>query len=72
MSQPEPTQQDFLRAAKAELGLTWDKLAEEAGIEPRALKTYRMPAESNERRPLPSVARRAIELLVQLHRKKKK
>ena len=37
------SQQLFLEAAKAELGMIWDALAVAAGIEPRALKNYRMP-----------------------------
>nr|WP_295770588.1 hypothetical protein [Rhodoferax sp.] len=64
------TQQSFLQAAKAELGLTWDALAFAAGIEPRALKNYRLPDESQNHRGMPKLARRAIEQLLLAHEKK--
>jgi hypothetical protein len=64
------SQQSFLHAAKSELGLTWDALAEAAGIEPRALKNYRMPDESQNHRGMPKLARRAIEQLLTEHQKK--
>ena len=57
-------QQSFLHAAKAELGMTWDALAVAAGIEPRALKNYRMPDGSQNHRTMPRLARRAIEQLL--------
>lgn len=57
-------QQSFLQAAKAELGMTWDVLAVAAGIEPRALKNYRMPDGSQNHRGMPKLARRAIEHLL--------
>jgi hypothetical protein len=64
------SQQSFLHAAKSELGLTWDALAVAAGIEPRALKNYRMPDESQNHRGMPKLARRAIEQLLTEHQKK--
>jgi len=66
----EPRQQDYLLAAKATLGLTWDELAVAAGIEPRALKNYRMPDGSQNHRGMPKLARRAIEQLLVAHEKK--
>jgi hypothetical protein len=66
----EPSQQEFLHAAKATLDLTWDELAVAAGIEPRALKNYRMPDESQNHRAMPNLARRAVELLLSTHEKK--
>lgn len=54
----------YLHAAKAALELTWDEFAEAAGIEPRALKNYRMPDDSGNKRPLPQLARRSIEQLL--------
>lgn len=39
----DTTQQEFLRAAKEQLDVTWDELATASGINPRAMKTYRMP-----------------------------
>lgn len=69
-SPAEPTQQEYLRAAKDELGMTWDELAEAAGIVPRALKTYRMPDTSGDHRSLPSLARRSIDQVLAQHRSK--
>lgn len=64
------SQQFFLQAAKAQLGMTWDALAVAAGIEPRALKNYRMPDDSQNHRGMPKLARRAIEQLLFAHEKK--
>ena len=47
---PDHSQEDYLKTAKRELGLTWDELAAQAGIHPRALKTYRMPVTSKDHR----------------------
>lgn len=63
-------QQEFLKAAKATLGLKWDELAVQAGIEPRALKNYRMPDGSKNHRGLPVLARRSIQQLLDEHAKK--
>jgi len=54
------SQQEFLKALKDELGVTWDELAVLSGIKPRALKTYRMPAESKDFRMLNDLARNAL------------
>lgn len=70
MSEQDQRQQDFLQAAKDTLGLTWDELAEQAGIVPRALKNYRMPDDSQNHRSMPSLARRAIQQLIDVHTKK--
>ena len=64
------SQQSFLHAAKAELGMTWDALAVEAGIAPRALKNYRMLDGSQNHRGMPRLARRAIEQLLTENKKK--
>ena len=66
----EQTQLEYLRAAKDELGLKWDDLAKQAGIKPRALKTYRMPPDSQDHRGLSDLARNAIEKLLDKHRKR--
>lgn len=58
------SQQEYLRSAKATLGVSWDGLARLAGINPRALKTYRLPDTSRDFRHLPSLARQAIDALV--------
>jgi hypothetical protein len=64
----DTTQQEFLKDAKAQLGVTWDELAVASGINPRALKTYRMPDESKDYRTLPDLARAAIVRLLEDHR----
>lgn len=64
------SQQDYLKAAKATLGIEWDAFAELAGIKPRAFKTYRMPDSSKNHRGLPDLARRAIDRLLADHQKK--
>ena len=63
-NEPVKGQQEFLRAAKASLGLCWDELAVMAGIEPRALKNYRMPDASQNHRGMPKLAYRAIDQLL--------
>lgn len=64
------SQKDFLAFAKELLSrthkkLTWDRLAELAEIEPRALKTYRMPENSPDHRTMPKAVRRQIEALLE-------
>lgn len=66
----EQSQQEFLQAAKSTLGLSWDALAVAAGIEPRALKNYRLPDDSQNHRGMPRLARRAIEHLLEFHAKR--
>jgi hypothetical protein len=65
----EQSQQEYLKAAKAALGVEWDALAEMAGIKPRALKTYRMPVTSKDHRSLPDLARQAIDRVLFDHQK---
>ncbi|MES2887722.1 MAG: hypothetical protein V4739_06885 [Pseudomonadota bacterium] len=66
----EKAQQAFLHEAKDLLGLTWDQVAEQAGIAPRALKNYRMPDGSKNHHGMPSLARRAIQQLLDKQVKK--
>lgn len=70
MTGQDKTQQEFLQEAKATLGLTWDDLAEQSGIAPRALKNYRMPADSQNHRSMPSLAWRSVRQLLEEHAKK--
>ena len=63
------SQKSWLSSVKRELSkhipdLTWDSFAKLAGVEPRALKTYRMPENSADYRSMPSVTRAAIEKLL--------
>ena len=68
----EQTQLEFLQAVKAELGVTWDELAALTDIEPRALKTYRMPPESKDHRGMNKLARNAVLDALKKHRIKRK
>lgn len=66
----EHSQAAFLNHAKAVLSrvhkkMTWDRMAELAEIEPRALKTYRMPENSPDHRAMPKSVRRQIEALME-------
>lgn len=68
--QPAGSQKAWLTAAKRTLskfhpGVTWDGFAKLAGIDPRAFKTYRMPEESSDYRAMPTLARSAVEKLLQ-------
>lgn len=45
--------------------LTWDRFAELAEIEPRALKSYRIPENSPDHRVMPQTVRRQIEALLE-------
>lgn len=47
------TQQDFLRAAMAELGMTRATFAVRLGCAGRTLDKWLLPAASNDHRPLP-------------------
>ena len=63
------SQKEYLSSVKKTLEarfgkMTWDAMALKAGIEPRTLKTYRMPESSVDYRPMPTVARQAIESLI--------
>ena len=62
-------QKTFLASAKRALSageerLTWDQFAARIGVEPRALKTYRMPATSSDFRTMPRLLVEKIESLV--------
>lgn len=62
-------QKTFLTEAKAAVSqivgkLTWDQFAVRVGVEPRALKTYRMPASSSDYRTMPKLLVEKIEALV--------
>lgn len=56
---------DVKKVLEARYGrLTWDEMALKAGIEPRTLKTYRMPESSADYRAMPQLAKQAIETLL--------
>lgn len=66
----ERSQVAFLNHAKAILSrvhkkMTWDRMAELAEIQPRALKTYRMPENSPDHQAMPRSVRRQIEALME-------
>jgi hypothetical protein len=61
----EDWQKDWLKKAKREIsahvpGLTWDAFSKMVSVEPRAMKSYRMPASSSEYRSMP----KSVELLI--------
>lgn len=70
MSDQAQAQQAFLLAAKDTLGMTWDALAVAAGIVPRTFKNYRLPDGSKNHRAMPSLARDAVQRLLDDHAKK--
>lgn len=53
-------QQDFLRVAKRELGLTYPALARELGVAARTIEKWSMDPASADHRPMPLMARRFI------------
>jgi hypothetical protein len=65
------SQKAFLTAVKQKLSkldgrdLKWDEIAGMAGIEPRALKTYRVPESSADYRAMPPVVEAAIKGLLE-------
>jgi len=67
----DQTQQELLQEVKAELGITWDELAEEAGIEPRTLKSYRLPSTSKGFRGMDKFVLDAVKKLLPSKKRKK-
>ena len=63
------TQQQFLEAAKADLGVTWDAFAKLAGINPRTFKAYRMPADSKGHRTMNKFVLDAVVKVLSKHKK---
>lgn len=61
---PAQSQQEFLHAAKRQLGVSWDELADRAQISPRAMKNWRLRDVSANHRKMPALARAAIERLL--------
>lgn len=66
---PRTGQKAFLLVAKDMLSagrrsMTWDEFAKLAAVEPRALKTYRMPVDSNDYRSMPRLLVEKIEGMV--------
>ena len=56
------SQKQYLLDIKQKLGnIRWNDLAELSGINPRALKTYRMPETSKDYRSMPLLAFRALQ-----------
>jgi len=66
------TQQEFLKAAKAELDVTWDAFAELAGINPRTFKAYRMPSKSEQHRTMNKFVLEAVVKVIAQHKNKVK
>ena len=64
-------QQDFLRAAKRELGLSYPGLARELGVSARTIEKWAMTRASSDHRPLPLIARRFILKLLDEHKRER-
>ncbi len=65
------TQQDFLKSCKADLGVTWDKFADLAGVVPSTFKTYRMPCDSKHYRAMNKFVLDAVVRVVRHHKANK-
>lgn len=57
-------QQEFLRLAKRELGLTYPALAQELGVSARTIEKWAMDPASPDHRPMPLIAKRFIVKLL--------
>lgn len=65
--------QELLQALKDALGATWNEVAENTGIAPRTLKSYRLPASSSGGRGMDKFVRDTVEAaLIQAQKKNKK
>ena len=64
-------QQDFLRAAKFQLGLTYPALARELGVSPRTVEKWAMAEGSPDHRPMPLIARRFVLKLLDERKQEK-
>ena len=64
-------QQDFLRAAKRELGLSYPSLARELGVSARTIEKWAMTRASPDHRPMPLIARRFILKLLDEHKRQR-
>lgn len=64
-----PPQQELLREAMAQLGMTRDEFAARISVSRRALDKWLLPDESNDFRPLPDMGRAYIEEILQWERK---
>ena len=63
-AQPEFNQQAFLRSAMDTLKLTWQELAEAAGINAFTFKNYLRSDEARAHRTLPPLAKAAVDRLL--------
>lgn len=63
-------QQEFLRVAKRELGLTYPAFARELGISARTIEKWAMDPSSPDHRPMPLMARRFIVKLLDERKRK--
>ena len=64
------SQQEFLRDAMRQLGMTRPQFADRIGTKPRTLDNWLLPSESNECRTMPDMVWKFVrEILSNLHNK---
>jgi len=69
----EQSQQELLHTLKAALGdVLWDEVAKRTKINPRTLKSYLLPTESNGHRGTDKFVRDAVERVLKKSQKKSK
>lgn len=64
-----PPQQELLREAMAQLGMTRDEFAARISVSRRGLDKWLLPKESNDFRALPDIGRAYIEEILRWERK---
>jgi hypothetical protein len=61
------TQQEFLRHAMNELGMTREQFAERIGAKPRALNNWLLPVDSSEHRSMPDMVWKFVREILGNH-----
>ena len=66
---PSPTQQELLRSAMDELGMTRAEFAGRLSVAVRTLDKWLLPAESPDARAMPEMGKAYVREILQWHRK---
>ncbi|WP_082079983.1 transcriptional regulator [Cupriavidus basilensis] len=66
---PPPSQQQFLRDAMTQLGMTRDEFATRISVSKRTLDKWLLPSESSDARALPEMGRAYIQEILGWHAK---